>query len=120
MTRSLVLHLGEFTIYALAGGEGPASNRLRVNARRALRHYRAERDSGRPDWRCPDFLPAAEGEGDVELDIELDEMLWRWFEREASAQGVSLERLAKHAVLYFAADLDAGRLSPERLAELDR
>jgi hypothetical protein len=120
MTHRLVLHLGEFTIYALEGEEGPTSNRVRANAKRALRYYRAERDSGRPDWRSPDFLPRAVDDETIELEIELDDVLWRWLEREAAEQGVQLERLAEHAVLYFAADLDAGRLSPERLAELDR
>lgn len=120
MTRHLVLHVGEFTIYALAGGEGPASNRLRVNTQRALRYYRSERDSGRSEWRSPDFLPQASGERRIELELELDDVLWRWLEREAGDQGVPVERLAEHAVLYFAADLDAGRLSQERLEELDR
>lgn len=116
VTRRLALRLGEFAIYALAGDEGPAGNRLGASVQSALAHYRSERGSGRPEWPCPGFLSDPGDDAAIELEVELDEALWLWLEREAGEQGVSLERLAEHAVLYFAADLDAGRLAPQWLA----
>lgn len=116
--RHVSLRLGEFTIYALAGEKGPASGQVRSNAVRALRYYLGEHDTGRPDWPCPTFLSDGGG-GSVELDLAVDDDLWRSFEREAERQGVDVGKLADHAALYFAADRDAGRLTDDALDQLD-
>jgi hypothetical protein len=115
VTHRLILTLGEFTVYALAGGPGPARGQLRISAMRALRYYLEDRASGRTDWPCPTFLPDVGGAGKVDLDLTLDEALWRELRAEAERQGVEPERLAEHAALYFAGSRDAGRIDQEAL-----
>lgn len=46
-----------------------------------------------------------------ELAIRLDGFAWEALEHESSSQGVSVEELAKFALLYYLADLDSGRVS---------
>ena len=117
--RHVSLHLGEFTIYALAGEKGPASGQVRSNTVRAIRHYLSDRDTGRADWPCPTFLRDGAGAKGVELDLAVDDALWRSLEQEAERQGVHVRQLAEHAALYFAADRDAGRLTEHALDQLD-
>jgi hypothetical protein len=45
------------------------------------------------------------------LRVRLDEDTWKALDEEAARQGVSADTLAVHAVLYFLADLDSGRLA---------
>jgi hypothetical protein len=67
----------------------------------------------------PGFLPDEEEAGErVTLELEIDSAVWTDFEREAERQGVSPQRLAEHAVLYFAADRDAGRITQRILDDL--
>ncbi len=49
----------------------------------------------------------------------MDSELWREFEEEAERQGVSVEQLAEHAAFYFAAELDAGRVTQRILDDLE-
>lgn len=44
------------------------------------------------------------------IEIELDEFGWSALSREALRQGISREELLKHAVMYYLADLDSGRI----------
>ncbi|HVD41382.1 MAG TPA: hypothetical protein VNC16_10330 [Solirubrobacterales bacterium] len=85
----------------------------------ALRCYLGERGSQRPAWPYPDFLRGSETEKDASVELELDTELWREFEGEAERQGVSVEQLAEHAAFYFAAELDAGRVTQRILDELE-
>jgi hypothetical protein len=119
MPHHVILTLGDFTVYALAGEGGPARGQLRTNALRALRYYLGDRDSGRTDWPCPRFLPDIGGAARVDLDLTIDEELWQALSDEAARQGVEPERLAEHAALYFAASRDAGRVDEEMLEVLD-
>jgi hypothetical protein len=48
------------------------------------------------------------------LNVELDDETWRALAVEADRQGVLPEVLCVHALLYFVADVDSGRLA-ERL-----
>ncbi|MDX6588490.1 MAG: hypothetical protein QOI31_2963, partial [Solirubrobacterales bacterium] len=51
--------------------------------------------------------------------ITLDQETWRVVVQEAERQQVSAEGLVEHAVLYFLADLDSGRVAG-RLDEMVR
>jgi len=85
----------------------------------ALRCYLGDRGSERPAWPYPDFLRGSETEKDAPIELELDPELWREFEEEAGRQGVSVEQLAEHAAFYFAAELDAGRVTQRILDDLE-
>jgi hypothetical protein len=97
------------------GGDVPAA----VGLDGAIRCYLGDRGSERPAWPYPDFLRGSETVGDAAVELELDAGLWREFEEEAERQGVSVEQLAEHAAFYFAAELDAGRLTQRILDDLD-
>jgi len=45
------------------------------------------------------------------ISIELDDFGWDRLSDEAAHQGVTMEVLAAHAVLYYLADADSGRLA---------
>ncbi|MEX2106642.1 MAG: hypothetical protein WD810_07060 [Solirubrobacterales bacterium] len=60
-----------------------------------------------------------EADGQVRLDLDVDGELWRSFEEEATQQEVSIDRLAEHAVLYLAAEIDAGRIVLRMLDQIE-
>jgi hypothetical protein len=104
---------------ALVDGEtGSGENEAPVRMESALRCYLGDRGTDRPAWPYPGFLRGSETQRDVRVDFEVGEDLWRNFEEEAAAQSVSVEQLAEHAVFYFAAELDAGRLTQRILDDL--
>ncbi|HEX6781202.1 MAG TPA: hypothetical protein VF125_04140 [Solirubrobacterales bacterium] len=53
----------------------------------------------------------------VELDVADD--LWLEFGEEAAGQGVTVDQLAEHAAFYFAAEVDAGRVTDRILDDLE-
>jgi hypothetical protein len=114
--RQVAVVLSRLAVEGLTGGgDVPAD----VGLDGAIRCYLGDRDSARPAWPYPDFLRGSETEGDAAIELELDAGLWREFEQEAERQGVSVEQLAEHAAFYFAAELDAGRLTQRILDDLD-
>ncbi len=123
MKQSVSLELGELAVDALA--EGPHRNVesdsvVLTRAVRAIRYYLADENAGRRDWRYPGFLRDGDGKGGHRhLDVEIDAEVWARFEREAESQGVPVNRLAEHAVLYFLADRDAGRVTQRILDALE-
>jgi hypothetical protein len=110
MDHVVILRLGEYSLVALGAGAGGSVEHIRQQATRAIDYYFAEKDAGRPEWPFPGFLRNQEASGDVELRLSLDDDLWTSLELEAERQQVSTDQLAQHAVLFFAADRDAGRL----------
>jgi len=119
MSPSVRIGLSEFALVALRGEERVASS-VQASARmaRAVRYYLRAKDRERPGWRYPSFLrEREEGEGSVELELRVDDDVWRSFEAEAKKQGVSTTRLVEHAALYFVADLNAGRIEARILEE---
>jgi hypothetical protein len=109
MSRDVSLHLDKFGQRALErfarGRDGSEAAAVRT----ASLYYLADRDSQRPSWRVPPF---AAGEGtDATLRVRLDDETWRALDDEAGRQGVTPDVLAVHAVMYFLADLDSGRLA---------
>lgn len=119
MKRSITVHLSEFSVKALAGGEESGSKRVPARLAQAVRLYLSERDSHPPGWSVPTAL-REEALGGVELELVADEDLLGAFEREADRQGVSVSRLAAQAAIYCAAELDSGRITRRILDDLDR
>ncbi len=98
-----------------SGTEAPAPAAMAS----ALRCYLGDRGLERPAWPYPDFLRGSETGKDAPLELEPDAELWLEFEKEAERQGVSVEQLAEHAAIYFAAELDAGRVTQRILDDLE-
>ncbi len=86
----------------------------------ALRTYLDDKSPERPGWRFPAFAKdAAGGNGQVAVEIEVEGDTWRAFEAEAASQGVTTDELAAQAAFYLAAQVDAGRLLPRILSEIE-
>jgi hypothetical protein len=83
----------------------------------AVRYYLSDRDSGRMALRVPQLSQEPAGKPVLALSIDLDADTWRELEEEAQTQQVSVERLLVHAIVYFLADLDAGRVERRMLDE---
>lgn len=115
----LTAPLGDFSVDALRQATGTVCS-LESVARAAVYYYLAERDAGRVAWRYPDFIRHSKGQDPpgVVLSFKVDEAAWRAFRREAEAQAVGPDLLIRHAVLYFSADVDAGRVARRVLDEL--
>jgi hypothetical protein len=106
------VHLGDLALTALAGeGERGSEAALASRLVSAIRLYLSERDSERPGWPYPGFLPVRGKIGEERLELDVEPGLWRAFEREAGRQGISVSQLASHAALYRAAELSSGRLT---------
>ena len=114
MTKDVTLPLGEFGHRGLERFARGRSRSADTAVRTAVLYYLADRESGRPGWRVPNL--GESGDGRRGLDVTLDDATWAALAEEATQQGVEPEFLGVHAVLYFVADLDSGRLA-EALAE---
>jgi hypothetical protein len=121
MMRMVTVNLSEFSVSALAA-EGPrATADVPTRVVRAIRFYLNDRDSGHPGWAFP---PQSRNGGEsggerMELELSVDEALWEQFEGEAGRQEVSISQLAGHAALYYAAELDAGRVAQRLLDSIE-
>lgn len=113
MSKSMTLRLDRFGRQALADFAEERRDSAGRVVRTASLYYLADRDSGRPAWRVPRFLRSSPQAG-ARLRVDLDDETWDALVREARGQGVDPARLAEHALLYYLADLDEGRLT-ERL-----
>jgi hypothetical protein len=111
MTKDVTLSLDDFSRHAVDRftrlGKGSPADALRT----ASLYYLRERDADRPGWRVPRFA-AAQQAGHA-LTVELDDATWNALAGEADLQRVSLEALAMHAILYFLADVDSGRVGTQ-------
>lgn len=99
-------------------GEGTDAGELSLALARAIRHYLADRDSGRISWPCPLFL-GDEPRARRPVSVAVDDELWRELTTEAERQEVSPDQLVEHALLYLAADIDSGRLTARILEDID-
>jgi hypothetical protein len=86
---------------------------------RVIRFYLRERGGERVGWAYPGLLRVGRPEEEVEVELEIDDSLWGRMESEAERQQVTVTQLLEHAALYYAAELDAGRLTERILDELD-
>jgi hypothetical protein len=116
VTRSVTLHLEEFLQDALQGYAAEHRGSPASVVRLAALYWLADGESGRPSWRIPRFRRSAPAAGEA-VKVGLDDDTWQALEEEGRRQGVDAVLLAEHAVLYFLADLDSGRLAT-RLGEL--
>ena len=64
---------------------------------------------------CADASPSTA----FELQLDLDAELWQALSQEAINQDVSAQQLLEHAVLYFAAEENAGRVTERIIEDLD-
>lgn len=118
--RRVAVALSRLAFEALMGDELDSAVRVPVRMESALRCYLGDKGSDRPAWPYPGFLRGSEVRREVEVEFEVEEGLWRDFEEEAAAQGISAEQLAEHAAFYFAAEADAGRLTQRILRDLEQ
>jgi hypothetical protein len=119
MKRLVTVRLSEFACLAIAGeGEG-GGEQAPSHVIGAIRCYLKERDSGGLGWSYPSFLRDAEPGKEVELRLSIEDELWRSLDDEAQRQGVSVQKMVAHAVLYVAAEVDAGRVTRRALDELE-
>jgi hypothetical protein len=85
--------------------------------RHAVRYYLSDRDAGRMAWKVPRLSRETGRQPALELKLDLDPDTWRDLDEEAARQEISVERLLTHAIIYFLADLDAGRVERRMLEE---
>jgi hypothetical protein len=114
---SVSIALSELAAEALVGESREQSASTRLES--ALRCYLGDREADRPAWPYPGFLRGSEPQKDVEMEVEVPVDLWGEFSAEADMQEVTVEQLVEHAAFYFAAELDAGRVTERILADLD-
>jgi hypothetical protein len=112
MSRTLTLEMDAFGVRAfteLADREGDSPSRaLRI----AAQYYLADSEDGRTAWRVPSFADDGEPERrHAGVEVEVDDATWDALDREARRQTVAIGALAAHAVLYFLADSDSGRVA---------
>jgi hypothetical protein len=99
---------------AMNGGEPTAAS-----VERAIRCYLGDKGSAGPGWPFPAFLRGREPVEAIELRLAIEEGLWASLEDEASSQDVDVQQMLDHAVLYFAAEFNAGRATQRILGDLD-
>jgi hypothetical protein len=112
MSRELTLEMDAFGVQAfteLADREGGSTSRaLRV----AAHYYLGDSENERPVWPVPNCPDGATSESPpAGIRVEVDQATWSGLVREARRQRVATGALASHAVLYFIADLDSGRVA---------
>lgn len=84
---------------------------------KVIRFYLKEKGSGGASWSYPDLLREGSPEEEIEVELDIEDSLWREMRAEAARQRVSVTQLLEHAALYYAAELDAGRLTERILDE---
>lgn len=116
--------MGAFAGEALAGGKGNGARPV-VDTKpksddvlRAIRFYLDDKDSDRPGWPYPVLLRKRHPSEEIEFELSIDSVLWHALKDEAKRQRVSVAQLLEHAALYYAAELDAGRITERILDDL--
>jgi hypothetical protein len=109
MTRDVTLHVDEFGRHALERFARRSDGSMATAVRMASVYYLNDRDSRRPSWEVPRLALDSEPSG--RLQVELDDATWGALSEEADRQGVRTDLLAMHALLYFLADIDSGRVT---------
>lgn len=114
--RTVTLTVSKLASDAIArlGGASAAGASLNLSA--AIRVYLEDEGGGRAGWAFPGFLSEAEPGERTRIEVEIDRSLWERFEAQAAGQEVTADRLADHAALYLAAEIESGRVI-ERLLE---
>jgi hypothetical protein len=111
--------LGSFAVESLGGASTGDPASLSRSLVQAIRYYLADRGSGRDAWPYPRFLTNGGGGSTIDVEINIDDLIWSAFSREAMRQGVSTSQLLQHAALYFVADRDSGQFVRRIVASLN-
>jgi hypothetical protein len=125
LNRSVKVKLGAFAGEALTGGRKTGIRPVvetkpkADDVLRAVRFYLNDKGSGRPGWAYPALLREHRPGEEIEFELSVDSALWRALKFEAKRQDVSVAELLEHAALYYAAELDAGRVTERILDDLD-
>ena len=107
----MTLQIDGFSREALEAYSSSAGRPAQDMTRMATLYYLADHGLDRPAWDVPRFLRAPDRSRGEALEVECDEEPFDTLDREARRQGVAAERLVEHALIYFLADCDAGRLA---------
>jgi hypothetical protein len=110
--------LSELAYEALTGDD-PGAGVPVARMEGVLRFYLRDKGTARSAWPYPDFLGGSETRDDVRVELEVDAGLWRDFAEEAANQGITVGQLIEHASFYFAAELNAGRVTERILEDLE-
>jgi hypothetical protein len=117
--RTVSVTLSDLAFEALAAEEPSGSPRAPVRTESAIRIYLGDKGAGQPAWPYPGFLRNSETREDIRLELQVDPDVWLQFEAEAEKQDVSPQQLLEHAAFYFAAELEAGRITQRILDDLE-
>jgi hypothetical protein len=117
--QSVAVRLSQLAFEALAAEEPSGSPRAPVRTESAIRIYLNDKGTDQPAWPYPGFLRGSEAQEDIELELDVNPDVWLQFEAEAERQGVSAQQLLEHAAFYFAAELNAGRITQRILDDLE-
>jgi hypothetical protein len=90
-----------------------------ASAERAIRSYLNEREAAGPGWAYPSFLRGRTPVRGVRVQLDIETGLWQELSVEAMSQDVSTQQLLEHAVLRFAAEENAGRMTERIIGDLD-
>lgn len=115
--RHVSVTLSELALDALTGEQDRVTMASRLEV--AVRCYLEDRGTDSAAWPFPGFLRGSEIQGDAMVELDVADDLWLQFGEEAAGQGVSIDQLAEHAAFYFAAELDAGRVTKRILDDLE-
>lgn len=118
--RPVTVNLGTLACRALGGEEGCGAEQVSARVKSAVRAYLHEKGSGRAGWSYPRFMRGRQPSETIAVELELETGLWRSLEEEAVDQGVEPKQLVEHAVMYYAAEIDAGHVTQRILDELGR
>jgi len=126
LDRSVTVRLGTFAAEALTEGHRNATAAAVVDERatakgalKALRFYLNEESANAPGWAYPELFRGREPDARLELELKMDESLWRAAKLEARRQKITFTQLLEHAAMYYATELDAGHIAQRILHELD-
>ena len=117
MSKDVTLNLDDFGRHALQRLAREGNGSITASVRTALLYYLADRDAGRPA-SVPRFT--AERQAGHSESVAIDDETWDALSDESERQAVSVERLIEHAVMYFLADVDSGRVAGRLKSRLDR
>lgn len=115
---TVTLEVGLLSFEALLGEDERDAGHAPARMASALRFYLSDRDAARPGWPYPDFLRERQAGAEAKLEISVGDELMAEFEAEAERQGVTVRQLAEHAAFYFAAELNAGRITERILDDI--
>ena len=123
MVTTVRIRLGAFAGGMLAwkqqrdAGSGSGTLPNSDDVLKVIRFYLKEKGTGGAGWSYPDLLREGRPEEEIEVELDIEDSLWREVRAEAARQHVSVTQLLEHAALYYAAELDAGRLTERILDE---